>query len=60
MNGKPVIVCGQVNAKNSFGAYTGNQYWLANLTNGEVLIGADADVANAACSERGIQIAFGK
>lgn len=59
MNGKPVLVCGQVNAKNSFGAYTGYQYWLANLTNNEVLIGADSAVANAACSARGIQIAFG-
>ncbi|HVT24384.1 MAG TPA: hypothetical protein VHD95_07135 [Rhizomicrobium sp.] len=60
MNGRPVLVCGQVNAKNSFGAYTGDQYWLANLTNNEVLIGADPATANAACSAAGLKIAFGK
>jgi hypothetical protein len=60
MDGKPVIVCGQVNAKNGFGAYAGYQYWMANLTTDEVLIGADPAVANAACSTNGIQIAFGK
>lgn len=59
MDGKPVIVCGQVNAKNSFGAYTGDQYWLANPINGEVLIGVRPSIANAACSADGIRIVFG-
>lgn len=57
LDGKP-IVCGQVNAKNAFGAYISSQYWIANLTNGEVLIGADQATADDACSVRGIQIAF--
>lgn len=60
LDGKPAIVCGQVNAKNAFGAYTGFQPWIANLTNGEVLMGADRATAQAACSTGGIQIAFGR
>lgn len=47
--GKPVIVCGWVNAKNGYGGMTGDQVYIADLRNSAVVIDATSEQLSASC-----------
>jgi len=50
INEKPAIICGTVNAKNGFGGYNGEQYYVVDVRENSVVVGAGPGLVQAACT----------